>query len=116
MLMKQSFFVATILIAFAVSSFAQDQSTAQLKDSKDKASYAIGLNIGRNFKKQNVDINPDALTVGVKDALSGKKPALNETEERDAMNNLQKEAMEKQKALADKNAAEGKKFLEDNKK
>ncbi|HJT80793.1 MAG TPA: FKBP-type peptidyl-prolyl cis-trans isomerase N-terminal domain-containing protein, partial [Chthoniobacterales bacterium] len=115
-LMKQSFFIAAILVTFATSTFAQDASTAQLKDSKDKASYAIGLNIGRNFKKQNVEINPDALTIGVKDALSGKKPALTETEERDAMNNLQKEAMDKQKAMADKNAAEGKKFLEENKK
>lgn len=114
--MKQSVFVATILAAFLASSFAQDQSTAQLKDSKDKASYAIGLNIGRNFKKQNVDLNAEALMLGVKDAFSGKKPALSETEEREAMNNLQKEAMEKQKAMADKNAAEGKKFLEENKK
>lgn len=116
MLMKQLLFVATLFAAFLASSFAQDQSAAQLKDSKDKASYAIGLNIGRNFKKQNVDLNPDALVIGLKDALSGKKPALSETEERDAMNNLQKEAMEKQKAMADKNAAEGKKFLEENKK
>ena len=116
MLMKQPFFVATIFAALLGSTFAQDQSTAQLKDSKEKASYAIGLNIGRNFKKQNVDLNTDALMLGLKDALSGKKPALSETEERDAMNNLQKEAMEKQKVMADKNAAEGKKFLEDNKK
>ena len=91
--MKQSLFVATIFAAFLASSFAQEQSTAQLKDSKDKASYAIGLNIGRNFKKQNVDLNADVLMLGVKDALSGKKPALSETEERDAMNNLQTEAM-----------------------
>lgn len=113
--MKKSFIVATILAALSVGSFAQDQS-AQLKDSKDKASYAIGLNIGRNFKKQNVDLNPDALLIGVKDALSGKKPALSEAEEKDAMNNLQKEAMEKQKVMSEKNAAEGKKFLDDNKK
>ena len=115
MLMKQSFIVATIFAALSVGTFAQDQS-AQLKDAKDKASYAIGLNIGRNFKKQNVDLNPDAVMMGLKDAVNGKKPALSETEERDAMNNLQKEAMEKQKAMADKNAAEGKKFLDDNKK
>lgn len=113
--MKQSFFVATVLAVSSTIGFAQD-SAAQLKDSKDKASYAIGLNIGRNFKKQNIDLNADALSLGVKDALSGKKPALTEADERDAMNNLQKEAMEKQKAMADKNAAEGKKFLEDNKK
>src|SRR5207253_4886565 len=29
------------------------------KDLKDKASYSIGMNIGMNFKKQNVELNPD---------------------------------------------------------
>jgi FKBP-type peptidyl-prolyl cis-trans isomerase FklB len=101
--------------ALALSSFAQDQG-AQLKDLKDKASYSIGLNIGTNFKKQNVELNPDALLAGVKDALSGKKPALNEQEVREVMNTWSKELQEKQKAMADKNGADGKKFLDDNKK
>jgi FKBP-type peptidyl-prolyl cis-trans isomerase FklB len=113
--MKQSIVAGAAAGLLCMSSFAQDQAP-QLKDAKDKASYSIGLNIGRNFKKQNVDLNPDALVLGLKDALSGKKPALSETEEREAMMNLQKEAMEKQKAAADNNAAEGKKFLEENKK
>src|SRR5205814_7496038 len=110
-----------LLIAISISGallacgFAQEQG-AQLKDLKDKASYSIGLNIGMNFKKQNVDLNPDALVAGVKDALSGKKPALSEEEARDVMTNCSKELQDKQKAMADKNADEGKKFLEDNKK
>jgi FKBP-type peptidyl-prolyl cis-trans isomerase FklB len=52
----------------------------------------------------------------VKDALSGKKPALSEAEERDVMMSFQKEVTEKQKVMADKSAAEGQKFLADNKK
>jgi FKBP-type peptidyl-prolyl cis-trans isomerase FklB len=115
MLMKQLMIALTISGVLSLSSFAQDQGP-QLKDLKDKASYSIGLNLGRNFKKQNVDLNPDALVAGVKDAVSGKKPALSEAEERDVMTNFQKEVMDKQKAMADKNAADGKKFLEDNKK
>jgi FKBP-type peptidyl-prolyl cis-trans isomerase FklB len=113
--MKQLLIGIIVSGALSVGSFAQDQA-AQLKDPKDKASYSVGLNIGRNFKKQNIDLNPDALVAGVKDALSGKKPALSETEEREAMMALQKDAMEKQKSVSDKNATDGKKFLEDNKK
>jgi len=113
--MKHLLIAAAIFAAITVPSFAQAPAP-QLKDPKDKASYSIGLNIGRNFKRQNVELNPDALVAGVKDALSGAKPALNEAEERDAMMSLQKDAMEKQKAMGEKNAAEGKKFLDDNKK
>lgn len=115
MLMKQFTIVAVISGVLALSSLAQDQAP-QLKDLKDKASYSIGLNIGTNFKKQNVELNPDALVAGVKDAISGKKPALNETEVREVMNNWSKELQEKQKAMADKNAADGEKFLAENKK
>jgi FKBP-type peptidyl-prolyl cis-trans isomerase FklB len=113
--MKHSIIVVTILGAVSLPSFAQEQ-TPQLKDLKDKASYSIGLNIGTNFKKQNVELNPDALLAGVKDAIGGKKPALSEAEQQEVMNNFQKQMQEKQKAMADKNLETGKKFLEDNKK
>lgn len=113
--MKYSIIILTISGMVSLTSFAQDQ-TPQLKDTKDKASYSIGLNIGMNFKKQGVDLNPDALLAGVKDAISGKKPALSEAESREVMNNFSKEMADKQKAMADKNLETGKKFLEENKK
>jgi len=113
--MKYLLVVTAVSAALAVSSFAEDQP-AQLKDLKDKASYSIGMNIGMNFKKQNVELNPDALMAGLKDAMSGKKPALSEAEAREVMNTWSKDLAEKQKAMADKNAADGKKFLEENKK
>jgi FKBP-type peptidyl-prolyl cis-trans isomerase FklB len=115
MLMKLLIIVTAISGVLSLSGFAQEQAP-QLKDLKDKASYSIGLNIGRNFKKQNVELNPDALVAGVKDAVSGKKPALDEAQEREAMMNFQKEMMDKQKAMGEKNEADGKKFLDDNKK
>jgi FKBP-type peptidyl-prolyl cis-trans isomerase FklB len=115
MLMKSLIIVCICAGALMTASFGQNQPP-QLKDLKDKASYSIGLNIGMNFKKQNVDLNPDALLAGVKDAIGSKKPALSETEVREVMNTWSKELAEKQKTMADKNAADGKKFLEENKK
>jgi FKBP-type peptidyl-prolyl cis-trans isomerase FklB len=113
--MKRLIIICIGAAALATPGFAQNQ-TPPLKDLKDKASYSIGLSLGRNFKKQNVDLNPDALLAGVKDVLSGKKPALTEAEERDVMMSFQKEVTEKQKVMADKNSADGQKFLADNKK
>lgn len=112
--MKRSIiFSATVLLALPVG--AQEKSP-ELKDLKDKVSYSIGLNIGLNFKKQNVDLNTDALQAGVKDALSGKKPLLSENEVRETMTAFSKDMTEKQKQAGEKNRGEGEKYLADNKK
>ena len=44
-----------------------------LATQKQKASYSIGLDIGDNFKKQEMDLDPAALAKGIQDALSGNK-------------------------------------------
>jgi FKBP-type peptidyl-prolyl cis-trans isomerase FklB len=109
-------FIATITtLSFAIISFAEEKPF-ELKDNKDKASYSIGLNIGSNLKRQNVELNTDAFMAGMKDALDGKKPLLNDQEVKEAMTNLEKDMQQKQAAAAQKNLAEGEKFLEENKK
>jgi FKBP-type peptidyl-prolyl cis-trans isomerase FklB len=118
------FLISTATVLLALTLNAQDKSAspapnsasaANLKDLKDKVSYSIGLNIGFNFKKQGVDLNPDALLAGVKDSLAN-KPALTENEVRDTMTAFSKELSDKQKQAGDKNKADGEKFLADNKK
>jgi FKBP-type peptidyl-prolyl cis-trans isomerase FklB len=103
---------ATVLLALPV--FAQDKSP-DLKDQKDKVSYSIGVNIGSNLSKQNVPINPDALAAGLRDGLAN-KPRMNDAEMRDTMMAFEKDMAEKQKATGEKNASDGAKFLEENKK
>ena len=102
------------VLSLASLSFGQDKS--QLKDLKDKVSYSIGLNVGANFKKQGQELNPDALLAGVKDALSGKTPALNENELKETMEAWSKQMEDKQKVVGEKNAAHATKFLAENKK
>src|SRR6202171_1947813 len=102
------------VLSLASLSFGQDK--AQLKDLKDKVSYAVGLNVGSNFKKQGQDLNPDALLAGLKDAQSGKTPALSEKEVSETMQTWSKQMEDKQKAAGEKNATEGAKFLEENRK
>ena len=94
--------------------FAQEKSPP-LKDQKDKVSYSIGLNIGSNLARQNVEINPDALIAGIKDAIAG-KPQLTQDQIKEVMTAFEKDMQAKQKAAGEKSAAEGAKFLEENKK
>ena len=61
--------VSASLLAFPL--FGQEKSP-QLKDPKDKVSYSIGMQIGFNLGRQKIDINPDILAAGIKDAIAGK--------------------------------------------
>ena len=104
--------LATVFLAQALP--AQDKSV-DLKDQKDKISYSIGLNIGFGLSRQNLPLNVDALDAGIRDAMAN-KPRMTETEVRDTMQAFEKDMTEKQKAAGEKNAADGVKYLEENKK
>lgn len=108
------YFVVT-LAAFVLASPLLAQEKAKLKDQKDKASYAIGLNIGLNFNRQKLAINPDVFAAGVKDGIAG-KPQMTEAEVRETMMTFEKDMEAKQKAVGDKNTQDGEKFLAENKK
>lgn len=99
----------------------------ELKTDKDKISYAIGMDIGRNITNNQVDINIDALAAGVKAMVSGAKPQLSDEQFKDAMgilrSNMQarmadrmKEQQASQKVAGEKNKKDGEAFLAENKK
>ena len=106
------FILAVFTLVFPL--FGQEKSP-QLKDQKDKVSYSIGLNIGTNLNRQNIPVNPDMVAAGIKDAIAG-KPQLTQDQIKEVMTTFEKDMQQKQKAAADKNASEGAKFLEENKK
>jgi FKBP-type peptidyl-prolyl cis-trans isomerase FklB len=109
-----------ILSIFLLTSVVYAEGNSVLKTEKDRISYSIGMDIGNNFKKQSLDIDPDILTKGIKDALSGSKPLMTEQETIETMTNLRKEVMAKQaemmKEAGTQNKVKGDKFLAENKK
>ena len=122
----KSVYVAVALTAslLVLSLFAQDEKKAtdskvELKTAKDKSSYAIGLNIGKNFKSQGLDVDLKLVLKGMEDGFSGQQPLLTNAEIRDTMMALQKEMMAKQgerkKVDGEKNKKEGEAFLAENK-
>jgi FKBP-type peptidyl-prolyl cis-trans isomerase FklB len=92
----------------------------ELKGQKDKESYSLGYQFGQSMKAQKVDINLDVYASGIRDGLGGAKPVLSQEEIQKTTVELQKRIMvARQKDLkdkAEKNLAEGKAFLEENKK
>ena len=85
--------ISASLLAFPL--FGQEKSP-QLKDQKDKVSYSIGMQIGFNLGRQKVDINPDILAAGIKDAIAG-KPQLTPDQVKDIMAQFEKDMEQKQK-------------------
>jgi FKBP-type peptidyl-prolyl cis-trans isomerase FklB len=89
-----------------------------LQSQLQKVSYIIGLDIGRNLANQGIEIEAQALSSGVADALSDAEPKLSEAEVQSIMMAFQTEMEAKQADLksveSDKNVADGKAFLEIN--
>jgi FKBP-type peptidyl-prolyl cis-trans isomerase FklB len=71
-----------------------------LNTPKEKASYAIGQNIGKAMKKDSVDIDPNILARGIKDAVTGAKQAMTDEEEQATLQALQTEMKGKMEAKA----------------
>ena len=122
---------AVLLTAVAPSVDAQDKKTKKgaakkgaagstLKTNRDKASYAIGLQIGQALKRQGLDIDPKLLAAGISDTLSGKKPALSDQQLQAALTAFQQEMQTQQaakaKAASEKNKKAGTAFLAGNAK
>jgi len=105
--------VGIITLAFVVTASAQDKP-APFKDQKDKFSYAVGLNIGMNFKRQNIDTNPEMITTGIKDAMAG-KPQMTTDQVKETMVAFEKDMQQKQADAAKKNEGDSEKFLAANK-
>jgi FKBP-type peptidyl-prolyl cis-trans isomerase FklB len=81
-----------------------------------KVSYIIGLDIGRNLANQGIDIEAQALSAGVADALNDAAPKFSDDEIQAIMTAFQTEMEAKQAkmqaAATEKNTSECQAFLE----
>lgn len=62
----------SVLTLFMIST----QVNAQLSNSLDSLSYAIGVNIGENLKRQGLQPNVEVLQSAIKDMLDGSTPMI----------------------------------------
>ena len=113
-------FVMVVCIVLCSTGMVIAQETSPLKEQKEKVSYSIGVSIGKSIKRDAIDVNPDLVVQGIKDALAGGKILLTDEEMVEAFTALQQDLAAKQtearKALAEKNLKEGEQFLAENAK
>jgi FKBP-type peptidyl-prolyl cis-trans isomerase FklB len=101
------------VIALGVNIHAADEKP--LGSQKEKASYGVGMNVGKSFKSDLIELDVDAFFRGFKDALSGTKSAVTEAELEQAMTSLRADVSRKSEERASSNKKAGQDFLAKNK-
>jgi FKBP-type peptidyl-prolyl cis-trans isomerase FklB len=94
-----------------------------LETQKDKVSYAIGMNVGKNLsgslKKQEIEVDTNILVRAIKDAFTDATPLMTDDEAKTVITTLEAEVKKHQQevyqATLAKNKQEGEAFLEANK-
>jgi FKBP-type peptidyl-prolyl cis-trans isomerase FklB len=102
-------------VAWAATDAPLDLSTEGAK-----INYSLGYQIGQDFKRQNVELDGDAVVKGIRDALTGAQPLMKPQEMHSTLIELKRKIIAaqqaKRKEAEQKRLAEGKKFMEKNAK
>jgi len=90
-----------------------------LGTAKEKTSYAVGVQMGMDMRKYHMDVDPDMVAKGFRDAYTGGKLLLNDREMAQALADTEKQmavrSADVMKEEAEKNRQEGEAFLARNK-
>jgi FKBP-type peptidyl-prolyl cis-trans isomerase FklB len=116
-------FAVMFLLMFVVGCAAEETNATQevkLDTPKSRISYTIGVNVGQDFKAQQMDIDADVLLLGLKDSLAGKELRLTDEEMVGEIQAFQQQMQAKMEAemakVVAKNQEEGAAFLAENAK
>jgi FKBP-type peptidyl-prolyl cis-trans isomerase FklB len=113
-----------LLVIFSACGKAAGESTAKplkaedLNSQKKKVSYAIGLDIGKNFRERAIDVDMDILILGLRDAQGKGQHLLSAEEIQKTMTQFQQDMMKaeqvKRMGQAEGNKIQGEAFLKEN--
>jgi FKBP-type peptidyl-prolyl cis-trans isomerase FklB len=110
---------AALMVTGSCAFPLQAASPIDLDDTMARVSYGIGMNLGMQWRNQEVDVDPDILLQGMKDAMRGGPMLLTEEEMRQTLTSYQEEHRVRQAAkrreMAETNLAKSREFLEQNK-
>lgn len=110
--MLKSKLMMGLLVAVA---FGMTACEKKLDSDQKRASYAIGQQLGKNFKDNNVEFDADVLVMALKDVKDNKASKMTQEEMGKAMQKLQEMAQAKQGEVAETNKKKGEEYLAKNK-
>jgi len=112
--MKSRVLFTSLLMASSISiSIAHAEDG--LSTEKQKLSYAVGIQIGQDLKRNDMDIDTASIAMAIDDVMAGSEPKLTMEEMQTLFSDYQQREMAKKELAAQANKAEGEAFLEKNK-
>lgn len=129
--MIRSLLAATFVLALAAGARGEDLPAVapkappapELKTPKQQISYALGLDIGKDFARAGIDVEPEVLARGIADVLLKRDPLLTAEQLQAAMQALNEQMqaarakqVEEMKAVGETNKKAGDAFLATNAK
>ena len=106
------------LLVLSASACQSQNGPATLNTEDQKASYAIGLQMGSQLAPADAHLDLTAYMAGIRDGMAGSDPALPQEELQTALQALnatvQEEETARRAAAAETNSAEGEAFLAEN--
>jgi len=95
--------------------FHHINSPSQLSSQDDKASYAMGVQMGENFRNQDITINPSAFFAGLTHGWKNKPTLITKSQIKATLVKFQQSIQNKFKQRAQTNAKRSDNFLNKNK-
>ncbi|WP_019341513.1 FKBP-type peptidyl-prolyl cis-trans isomerase [Stutzerimonas stutzeri] len=115
--MRPQRLASAIALVGLVLAGCDSETSAKLETPAQKASYGIGLNMGKSLAQEGMaDLDSDAVAQGIDDAIGKKEQKLTDEELMEAFAYLQTRAEERMVEMNKEAVAAGKKFLEENAK
>ncbi len=115
--MRHQRLAPAIALVGLVLAGCDSETSVKLETPAQKASYGIGLNMGKSLAQEGMgDLDSRAVAQGIDDALGKKEQQLTDEELMEAFAFLQTRAEEKMAETNREAVAAGEKFLEDNAK
>ena len=115
-------FTKTLILmvaSLAVCSASHGADAPVLKTESDRISYSMGLEVARNFKRNDIEFDPNMVLRGMQDGLSGERALVSEKEFRKILGDFQNQVRLKMAAnrqmLTIENRKKAESFLAANK-
>jgi FKBP-type peptidyl-prolyl cis-trans isomerase FklB len=97
-----------------------ETETPTIRDRRDKISYAFGLDLARDLKRQKKDLNVDLLMRALRDSLADKPVLMTDDEVTAALKQIESEQKQDyehaRRMIAEKNRQAGEQFFSENAK
>lgn len=115
--MKLSTFLPAVVFSVLSAPLSADE-VLKLDNETARINYSLGYQIGGDFKRQDVDMDAEAVVQGISDALTGARPKMSQPEMTSTLMTLKRKVVAEQQKRGVENelkyVAEGKKFMEEN--